>query len=155
MGRSFKELTDKQLRRGVFSSVVDLTEAITIGHWNHGPKPFDLEGHREQIIENVSRGRATSTRSKMQRYHQVVGPKPPMANPPDTIPAVPLGPARGHAGATVSLTWSDPGLLRLAVTVRLRGCGGRLGGDALQAGCRRPPRFPSRLARFVLRRVSR
>ena len=40
--RSFKELTDKRLRRGWCTSVADLTEAITTwaDHWNTDPKPF-------------------------------------------------------------------------------------------------------------------
>ena len=40
--RWFKELNDKRLRRGVFTSVADLTAAITewAEHWNTDPKPF-------------------------------------------------------------------------------------------------------------------
>jgi len=40
--RWFKELTDKRLRRGRFTSVAELTEAITTwaAHWNDDPKPF-------------------------------------------------------------------------------------------------------------------
>src|SRR2546421_3509966 len=38
--RWFKELTDKRLRRGRFTSVADLTDAIPLrgGHWDAGPK---------------------------------------------------------------------------------------------------------------------
>jgi len=40
--RWFKELTDKRLRRGVFTSVLELTEAIVtwVERWNDDPKPF-------------------------------------------------------------------------------------------------------------------
>ncbi len=40
--RSFKELTNKRLRRRVFTSVADLTDAITrwAEHWNSDPRPF-------------------------------------------------------------------------------------------------------------------
>ena len=39
--RWFKELTDRRLRRGVFTSVADLIDAIEIWaeHWNHDPEP--------------------------------------------------------------------------------------------------------------------
>jgi transposase len=64
--RWFKELTDKRLRRGVFTSVADLTEAITgwADHWNTDPKPFIWKATAEQIIEKVARGRAS--------LHQVI-----------------------------------------------------------------------------------
>src|SRR3546814_15797492 len=57
--RWFKELTDKRLRRGVFTSVADLTEAITIWaeHWNADPKPFIWKATAEDIITKVRRGR--------------------------------------------------------------------------------------------------
>jgi len=50
--RWFKELTDKRLRRGVFTSVADLTAAITIWaeHWNDNPKPFIWKATTEDII---------------------------------------------------------------------------------------------------------
>jgi transposase len=40
--RWFKELTDKRLRRGAFSSVAELSDAIITWaeHWNRHPKPF-------------------------------------------------------------------------------------------------------------------
>jgi hypothetical protein len=45
--RWFKEL-DERLRRGVFTSVADLTSAITewAEHWNTDPKPFVWEPPR-------------------------------------------------------------------------------------------------------------
>ena len=59
--RWFKELTDKRLRRGRFTSVTDLTDAITTwaAHWNNDPKPFIWKATAEQIIAKVQRGRDT------------------------------------------------------------------------------------------------
>jgi transposase len=63
--RWFKELNDKRLRRGVFTSVADLTAAITdwAEHWNTDPKPFVWKATAEQIITKVRRGRQSSTRT--------------------------------------------------------------------------------------------
>ena len=59
--RWFKELTDKRLRRGIFTSVTDLTAAITkwAEHWNEDPKPFVWKATAEDIITKVRRGRTT------------------------------------------------------------------------------------------------
>jgi transposase len=56
--RWFKELTDKRLRRGRFTSVAELTEAIATwaAHWNDDPKPFIWKATAEDIIEKVRRG---------------------------------------------------------------------------------------------------
>ncbi len=56
----FKLLTERRLRRGVFSSVEALTEAIELWaeHWNDDPKPFVWRKTAEEIIEKVRRGRA-------------------------------------------------------------------------------------------------
>jgi transposase len=58
--RWFKELTDRRLRRGAFTSVPQLVEAITgwVGHWNDDPKPFVWHKTAAEIIEKVMRGRA-------------------------------------------------------------------------------------------------
>jgi transposase len=58
--RWFKELTDKRLRRGVFGSVKDLTDAIDlwVTHWNHNPQPFVWHKTAAEIIAKVRRGRA-------------------------------------------------------------------------------------------------
>ncbi len=58
--RWFKELTDKRLRRGAFTSVPDLIEAIGtwVEHWNDDPKPFAWHKTASEIIEKVRRGRA-------------------------------------------------------------------------------------------------
>ena len=59
--RWFKELTDRRLRRGAFTSVPDLIEAITTWakHWNDDPKPFVWHKTASEIIEKFQRGRAT------------------------------------------------------------------------------------------------
>ena len=69
--RWFKELTDKRLRRGVFTSVAELTEAITTWaeHWNTDPKPFIWKATAEDIITKVRRGRETLNRINSQTYH--------------------------------------------------------------------------------------
>jgi hypothetical protein len=69
--RWFKELTDKRLRRGVFTSVADLTAAITTWaeHWNEEPKPFIWKAPAEDIIDKVRRGRATLHQIKTQTEH--------------------------------------------------------------------------------------
>jgi transposase len=58
--RWFKELTDKRLRRGVFGSVKDLTDAIElwVKHWNDNPTPFVWHKTAAEIIAKVKRGRA-------------------------------------------------------------------------------------------------
>ena len=69
--RWFKELTDKRLRRGVFTSVADLTQAITLWaeHWNSDPRPFIWKATADEIIEKVSRGRETLNQIKSQTDH--------------------------------------------------------------------------------------
>ena len=62
--RWFKELTDRRLRRGVFTNVPELEDAITTwaGHWNNDPKPFLWRATAVEIIEKVQRGRAARNR---------------------------------------------------------------------------------------------
>jgi transposase len=57
--RWFKELTDRRLRRGVFTSVGDLITAIGdwAAGWNTSPKPFIWTKTADEIIEKVRRGR--------------------------------------------------------------------------------------------------
>ena len=57
--RWFKELTDQRLRRGRFSSVAELTEAITVwaAHWNNDPRPFIWKATAHDIIAKVQRER--------------------------------------------------------------------------------------------------
>ena len=70
--RWFKELTDKRLRRGVFTSVADLSAAITTWaeHWNANPTPFIWKATAEDIITKVRRGRATLNQINSQTDHQ-------------------------------------------------------------------------------------
>ena len=69
--RWFKELTDKRLRRGVFTSIAELIEAITTWaeRWNADPHPFVWTATAEQIIAKVARGRATLNHIKTQTDH--------------------------------------------------------------------------------------
>ena len=66
--RWFKELTDKRLRRGIFTSLADLTDAITTWaeHWNENPKPFVWKATAEDIIAKVRRGRDALHQVKKQ-----------------------------------------------------------------------------------------
>jgi len=59
--RWFKELTDRRLRRGTFSNVRALVDAIELWaeHWNDDPKPFIWHKAANDIIEKVRRGRPT------------------------------------------------------------------------------------------------
>ena len=68
----FAELTERRLRRGVFTSVADLIDAIATWaeHWNHHPKPFTWHKTAEEIIAKVSRGRASlSVATKSATLH--------------------------------------------------------------------------------------
>jgi len=69
--RWFKELTDRRLRRGVFTSVAELTREITTwaDHWNDDPKPFIWKATADDIITKVQRGRATLHQIKTQTDH--------------------------------------------------------------------------------------
>jgi len=57
--RFFRELTVKRLRRGVFYSVADLTEAIDeyLAAHNTNPQPFVWKAKAPDILEKVKRGR--------------------------------------------------------------------------------------------------
>ena len=58
--RWFKELTDKQLRRGVFRSVPELIETIEqfVAHHNSNPKGFVWTKKAKDILTKVTRARA-------------------------------------------------------------------------------------------------
>jgi transposase len=62
--RWFGELTERRLRRGVFSSVPHLIEAIELWaeHWNDNPKPFVWHKPAQEIIAKVRRGRSSLSR---------------------------------------------------------------------------------------------
>lgn len=57
--RFFGVLTDKRLRRGVFTSVTELEKALKdfIEHHNTNPKPFVWTKSTEEILEKVGRAR--------------------------------------------------------------------------------------------------
>ncbi len=69
--RWFKELTERRLRRGAFTSVAALTDAIEtwVEHWNDDPKPFVWHKTAEEIIEKARRGRATLHQIKSATQH--------------------------------------------------------------------------------------
>ena len=58
--RWFKEITEKRIRRGSFTSVDDLVDAIDdwSTHWNDNPRPFVWTRTADEIITKVRRGRA-------------------------------------------------------------------------------------------------
>ena len=55
----FAQLTNRRLRRGSFTSVQHLIDAISLwaDEWNRNPKPFLWKATADQIIEKVRRGR--------------------------------------------------------------------------------------------------
>lgn len=59
--RLFRDLTENQLRRGVFRSVDALETAIEnyIARHNQKPKPFLWTANASDILEKVERGRAS------------------------------------------------------------------------------------------------
>lgn len=69
--RWFKELTDRRLRRGSFSSVPGLVDAIETWteHWNDHPKPFVWHKTAEEIMTKIRRGRATLHQIKTATDH--------------------------------------------------------------------------------------
>jgi len=69
--RFFKELTDRRLKRGVFTSVPDLIDAITtwIDHRNLDPKPFVWHAAADDIIKRVRRGRETLSQAETFTEH--------------------------------------------------------------------------------------
>jgi transposase len=69
--RFFAELTNRRLKRGVFTSVPVLVEAMEswIEKWNEDPKPFVWHKAAEEIIEKVRRGRATLASVNSATHH--------------------------------------------------------------------------------------
>jgi transposase len=69
--RWFKELTDRRLRRGTFTSVPALIEAIQtwVSHRNQDPKPFIWHAAADEILEKVRRGRKTLSQVKSTTQH--------------------------------------------------------------------------------------
>lgn len=67
----FARLTERRLRRGTFTSVDALIEAIELWaeHWNDDPKPFVWKKTAEEIITKVRRGRTALTETKSATDH--------------------------------------------------------------------------------------
>jgi transposase len=67
----FRLLTERRLRRGTFTSVGALIEAIEIWveHWNDQPTAFLWHTTADEIIAKVSRGRATLTHQAKSATH--------------------------------------------------------------------------------------
>jgi hypothetical protein len=59
--RFFRDLTEQQLRRGVFHSVPELEQALMdyIARHNQAPAPFIWTKSANDILEKVKRGRET------------------------------------------------------------------------------------------------
>jgi len=105
--RWLEELTDRRLRRGVFTSVSDLEDAIALWatHWNDDPKPFVWKATAE-------------------RRHRQSPTRPSLPHPPNQYEDGPLGPvsvspAEGRARSVGSV--ADRGGGRV-VRVGHRGC---------------------------------
>ena len=69
--RWFAELIRRRLRRGSFSSVAELVEAITIWatHWNEDPAPFVWHKAADEIIHKIRLGRAALNQIKSATDH--------------------------------------------------------------------------------------
>ena len=67
----FKQLTERRLRRGRFTSVAELIDAIELWaeHWNDDPKPFVWHTPAKEIIAKVRRGRAALHQIKSATHH--------------------------------------------------------------------------------------
>ena len=63
--RFFRDITDKRIRRGVFTSVPDLEAAINeyIAVHNANPKPFIWTAKASDILAKVTRARAALNKS--------------------------------------------------------------------------------------------
>ena len=66
--RFFRDLTDKQLSRGVFHSVAELIAAIEryIAQHNRNPKPFIWTARASDILAKVAKARA-----KLNKFQSV------------------------------------------------------------------------------------
>lgn len=67
----FHLLTQRRLRRGTFTNVAGLIEAIELWaeHWNDDPRPFIWKKTAEEIITKVRRGRTALTEAKSATHH--------------------------------------------------------------------------------------
>lgn len=70
VARWFDELNDQRIRRGRFTSVAGLAQAVGWAeHWNDDPRPFVWTKTADEIITKVSRGRATLHQIKSATQH--------------------------------------------------------------------------------------
>jgi len=67
----FSQLTNRRLKKGAFSSVTELKDAIGLWteNWNEDPKPFIWKKPADEIIAKVKRGRATLASVKSATDH--------------------------------------------------------------------------------------
>jgi transposase len=67
----FAQLTNRQLKKGTFSSVTQLQEEINrwAKHWNENPTPFVWKKTADEIIAKVSRGRSALASIKSATDH--------------------------------------------------------------------------------------
>ena len=68
----FAQLTNRRLRRGTFTSVDELVDAIDLWAeaWNEDPRPFIWRKTADDIITKVKRGRAAlNTQTKTATHH--------------------------------------------------------------------------------------
>jgi transposase len=67
----FSQLTERRLRKGAFSSVEELQEAIEVWaeHWNDDPKPFIWRMTAQDIIAKMQRGREALASINSATHH--------------------------------------------------------------------------------------
>jgi len=69
--RFFRDITDKRLRRGVFTSVPELVTAIAeyISHHNIKPKPFIWTKSARDILQKVIRANSRLSSKQNASLH--------------------------------------------------------------------------------------
>ena len=69
--RFFRDISQNRLRRGVFTSVPDLTKAIDeyIAHHNIKPKPFIWTKRARDILQKVIRANARLSSNQNATLH--------------------------------------------------------------------------------------
>ena len=67
----FGQLTNRRLKKGTFSSVAQLQDAIGVwtGSWNEDPQPFIWKKAADEIIAKVQRGRSKLALVNSQTDH--------------------------------------------------------------------------------------
>ena len=69
--RFFRDITDQRLRRGVFGSVAELTQAIEayIAEHNKNPKPFIWTKNARDILQKVIRANSRLSSKQNETLH--------------------------------------------------------------------------------------